>query len=165
SLVSPTAAEQFGTWLCQPALAGKRLDVQVDVSVVPAHWAQKWPKKLASSHGETGYVVMKQSFDPKRKKALAKIGVMASNLHCPVENLKPMRTLFVPHIHAGRESISERAVRVVVIGPDVAGNNQHLGQYARVMPLKSQLKDTVQVRFALPEGGIGMFPLFSLCRA
>ncbi|KAK6988354.1 hypothetical protein R3P38DRAFT_3228921 [Favolaschia claudopus] len=157
-------AEQFGTWLCQPALAGKRLDVQVDVSVVPAHWAQKWPKKLASSHGETGYVVMKQSFDPKRKKALAKIGVMASNLHCPVENLKPMRTLFVPHIHAGRESISERAVRVVVIGPDVAGNNQHLGQYARVMPLKSQLKDAVQVRFALPEGGIGMFPLFSLCR-
>ncbi|KAK7057351.1 hypothetical protein R3P38DRAFT_3168870 [Favolaschia claudopus] len=163
--------ETNGGWLCKQQLKLKRIDVVVDTSFVPPHWAPRWTRDLIKAHGKTGYVVMDEKFNPRTHKAVVKLDPMGHNLFCPVENLRPQRTLYIPYIHDDRDSIAIGNVRVVIIGCDVDGRFAYVGSYARVEPNTARDDGTVRVRFPVNpwtpdvEAPTLRFPLASLCRS
>ncbi|KAK6988868.1 hypothetical protein R3P38DRAFT_3290841 [Favolaschia claudopus] len=160
-----------GGWLMKPELKQKRIDVVVDASFIPPHWAKKWTNDLTMSHGKTGYIVMDEKFNPRTQKAVVKLDPMGFKLFCPVDNLRPQRTLYIPHVHEGRESIARGNVRVIVIGCDMDQRFTYLGSHARVDPGSEREDGSVSVLFPvdpwnpLDAAPSHRFPLKSLCRS
>ncbi|KAK7033847.1 hypothetical protein R3P38DRAFT_2916686 [Favolaschia claudopus] len=157
-----------GQWLSHPALQMKRIDVVIDTTFVPPFWANRWPKELASAGGRTGHIVITPAFQPRKQKIIVKIDPLGFNLYCPVENLRPQRTLYIPFLHEGRECISTTSVRVLIIGCDTAGSLVEVGCYARTVP-DTLLEGSLEVMFPVDAVGNAppkkRFPLVSLCRS
>ncbi|KAJ7886951.1 hypothetical protein B0H13DRAFT_2342691 [Mycena leptocephala] len=128
------SAESNGQWLSQIEVVEKRVDIVVDTSIITPYWMANWSQATTNAHGESGYVIIPPNFKYDKKKATAKMGFPSRNVGVPVNNLRPQRTMFEQHIHAGRESIAAVEVRVIIIGPDVNGDKTHLGEYAQTMP-------------------------------
>ncbi|KAJ7807243.1 hypothetical protein B0H13DRAFT_2386553 [Mycena leptocephala] len=128
------SAESNGQWLTQIELVDKRVDIVVDTSVITPYWHANWSQAASNANGHSGYVIIPPNFKYEKKKANAKLGLPLKNVGIPVNNLRPQRTMYEQHIHAGRESIAAVEVRVIIIGPDVNGDQTHLGEYAQTMP-------------------------------
>jgi hypothetical protein len=167
-------AESNGQWLAQIELVEKRVDIVVDTSVITPYWMANWSQAATNANGQSGYVIIPPDFKYDKKKATAKLGLPLRNVGIPVNNLRPQRTMYDQHIREGRESIATVEVRVIIIGPDVNGDQTHLGEYAQTMPSEDadkrvNLNDVVRVKFAITplrvEPGEGLFPLYSLCRS
>ncbi|KAJ7441446.1 hypothetical protein B0H11DRAFT_1932871 [Mycena galericulata] len=162
-------AERTGTWL--DALAGKRVDIIVDMSLpVPGEYIKKLAKKCKEKHGHDGFVVVQRS-DERGFKQTAFLQRERWSLQFPPMCLRPQRTMFQDQVNLTRECISTVVVRVVIIGPDIWDDTHKLGCYAQTVPNAHQTHGpgVVTVEFEpLVKGGdkpTGHFPLLSLCRS
>ncbi|KAF8194903.1 hypothetical protein K438DRAFT_1761182 [Mycena galopus ATCC 62051] len=124
ALIVPDIGDDNGVWLTRAELVNKRIDVEI---VRVKH--SKFPKLINASstrhEGRTGYLI------PLSEAA------KENTLHA----LKPLR------MTPSRKCISEEKGRVILIGPDVHGSWDRVGQYAEVMPGQSDHPKVVQVRF------------------
>ncbi|KAJ6574192.1 hypothetical protein B0H19DRAFT_1063177 [Mycena capillaripes] len=136
-------------------------------------------RKAREADGEWGYVIMPPFFNPNKTDTHPKMGVMASNLTIPVTQLRLQRTIYEGHRNPDRHCIADAEIRVIVIGPDLAGSDVHIGRYAQTIPSElrdrgppeNRLGEVVHVKFAIdPDAamlvpGKALFPLYSLCRS
>ncbi|KAJ7432854.1 hypothetical protein B0H11DRAFT_1940032 [Mycena galericulata] len=162
-------AERTGTWL--NALAGKRVDIVVDMSLpVPGEYMKKLGKKCTEKHGHDGFVVVQRS-DKRGFKQTALLQRERWSLQFPPMCLRLQRTMFQDKVNLTRECISTVVVRVVIIGPDIWDETRKLGCCAQTIPNAQQTHGpgVVTVEFEpLVKGGhkpTGHFPLLSLCRS
>ncbi|KAJ7619867.1 hypothetical protein DFH06DRAFT_1144320 [Mycena polygramma] len=125
-----------GTWICDPRLVDKRIDVVIDASVV-VPWAEKKNAKALKSGAATGrwgYTIIPHKFKPTSDKAHVKWGPMGHNIQVPAANLVPQRTMIDDH-QRRPWCIADVRTRVVIIGPDAAGNPSLIGMYAQTRPV------------------------------
>ncbi|KAJ7462437.1 hypothetical protein FB451DRAFT_1180730 [Mycena latifolia] len=165
-------AEHDGSWMCDPQLVGKHLDVMVDFSTrAPLNTMARTMKKTG---GTVGYVILKQA--PLRSKLMSTF--LEPTLEGHVDrvflspcNLRPLRTMQKGNWRQ-TDSIMGHAMRAVIIAEDRYGNQAHIGEYTEIIPLKDPTKQDpleVIVRFPCPNWHVkhpkGTYPLTSLCRA
>ncbi|KAJ7602012.1 hypothetical protein DFH06DRAFT_1153215 [Mycena polygramma] len=183
------SGQRNGTWICEPRLVDKRVDVVIDASVVSGAATGRW-----------GYTIIPPTFKPTSDRAHVKWGPMGHNLQVPAANLVPQRTMIDEH-QRRPWCIADVRTRVVIIGPDAAGNPSLIGMYAQTRPVNGiastivhpdlddtppfdsplpvytysnvadmealchRLQELVPVEMAQPDGGAHLFPLYSLCRS
>ena len=76
--------------------------------------------------------------------------VPGKNVKVPIVALRPLRRTPVDGVRGEMCCISARQCRVIVIGPDIKGNRDRIGQYAQTIPphsLSSSGGVVVRVRF------------------
>ncbi|KAJ7605601.1 hypothetical protein DFH06DRAFT_1348571 [Mycena polygramma] len=129
-------SQRNGTWICEPRLVDKRVDVVIDASVV-VPWAEKKNAaaiKSGAATGRWGYTIIPPTFKPTSDRAHVKWGPMGHNLQVPAANLVPQRTMIDEH-QRRPWCIADVRTRMVIIGPDAAGNPSLIGMYAQTRPV------------------------------
>ncbi|KAF8144173.1 hypothetical protein K438DRAFT_1993154 [Mycena galopus ATCC 62051] len=144
ALIVPDIGEDTGVWLTRAEFVHKRIDVKI-LGVQKS----KFPKLINSNgtrhEGRAGYLVPLS--EPVMESTLRTKGIkirvapMSHAAAIPADALKPLRET------PSNKSISEEKGRVIVIGPDVYGSLDRMGQYAETMPGESDHPEVVQVRF------------------
>ncbi|KAJ7070747.1 hypothetical protein C8F01DRAFT_1077163 [Mycena amicta] len=151
---SPPKLEE-ARWLLHPEFIGKRIDLQVgskeDFSAVMRGYgklASKIKDKQISLAGQVGWLLPLTDPVSEVQRAnnlfpfIAPSGTV-QRVNMPLPVLKP-----VHRTNDNKRSIAEVSDRVVIIGPDVNGNPYRIGQYAEVVPGKTEYpKILVRVRF------------------
>jgi hypothetical protein len=100
----------------------KCVDIIVDTSIITPYWMANWSLATTNANGESGYVIILPNFKYDKKKVTTKLGLPLRNIGIPVNNLQPQRIMYEQHIHVGRESIAAVEVWVIIIGPDINGD-------------------------------------------
>ncbi|KAK7027681.1 hypothetical protein R3P38DRAFT_2776742 [Favolaschia claudopus] len=167
-LLNAAPLDEGGQWLCQPNLAGKRLDVVI----LKRTKSQTTSKQLAAA-GCSGYVEVPgrslTAFDLK-KRILVRVGPDAAKVSLEPELLGPLRSTVHPFYSGDDVCISRSAspMRVVIIGPDVHGGVTWSGEYALTTPNTHTAPDVVHVVFPIGSRWHGWalsFHVTSLCRS
>ncbi|KAJ7259109.1 hypothetical protein B0H12DRAFT_1232095 [Mycena haematopus] len=154
--------ETTGAWFTHPEFVNRRIDVKI-LGLGTTRFPKHSPRRTSLYEGETGYLVpfkypvlsgsfTKRNFKVQLDRSTKTVGV-------PADAVRPCRE------NLDGTSIAKTKGRVIVIGPDIAGRDIHIGQYAETMP-GSAPDPQVLVRFQknfAPE--YGTFALSSLCRA
>lgn len=136
--------------------------------VVPAHYAKNMAEKCWDKHGFDGLVVPVDPEGTRGFRPLVRLEREGYHLHFPPQMIRPQRTMYQDQVHLERECISTYVTRVIIIGPDVDGNDGNIGDYAQTMPFSNHTysPDVVEVRIARDwEYRNAYFPLYSLCRS
>ncbi|KAJ7085327.1 hypothetical protein C8R44DRAFT_752926 [Mycena epipterygia] len=146
--------EDNGEWLCLHALAGKRVDVQIQgIEGLADHKAGgfKNSESLRKLEGRTGYLLLGEPVTPGMV-GIKKLRVFAC--------IKPFRGL-------QGMPLTRFKSRVVIIGADIMGNSSFKGLYGETQPPDhDDGAQTVRVRFHhRVESSVPTFPLLSLCQA
>ncbi|KAF8217955.1 hypothetical protein K438DRAFT_1747199 [Mycena galopus ATCC 62051] len=166
ALIVPDIGEDTGVWLTRAEFVHKHIDVKI-LGVQKS----KFPKLINSNgtrhEGRTGYLVPLS--EPVMESTLRTKGIkirvapMSHAAAIPADALKPLRET------PSNKSISEEKGRVIVIGPDVYGSLDRMGQYAETMPGESDHPEVVQVRFVKSASDTvspkGLYAVKCLCRA
>ena len=162
-LIDLSQAQSNGGWLTHRSFVGKRIDVKIigmDKTQIPRFASERSRKH----EGETGYVLpFRKPWTTgmfTRKGFKVQLDAWSMVIVAPADTLRPCREL---NNHA---SIGSQKCRVLVIGPDMTGNEAHIGQYAETRPVKGDTSNFVSVRF-LPNYSVAdaIFDIFSLCRS
>nr|GAT51456.1 predicted protein [Mycena chlorophos] len=149
------------SWLCMPSLVGKRLDVRVFLRNVSPHDALRLAK--------TGYIELEHPLRPNQLDSTVVLHLDRSSCRIKVaaRSLRPITEWLDPTCDR-ITTIAESPVRVIIIGPDVDGCMDHVGDYALVMADGAK-SPVVLLKFARPSTQCWIvtrrYPLHSLCRA
>lgn len=165
----PNIGNDGGAWLCIPKLAGKRVDVKVGHKTGGRiSGAQK------KSEGQWGYIEMEKaltSIDLKPKNTLVvRLGEFGTRLFIEPMFLQPMRTTIHPPQVVSDICISQLDGRVVIIGPDITGDQTWLGEYGKTCVGGTAMgAGYINVRFPREKRDapvvIKTFHVVSLCRS
>ena len=188
-MLQRTLGEETGLWLAHYQLIDKRVDV---FAVMPQELEEinrRLPqlKKDKKINGKTvemsrrertraGYLVPLTEGVPPSKVPGWSVWCKfppSSNAKMCVVTLRPCRQTDIDREHPVAKCISTVRGRVIIIGPDVEGNDARLGDYAETIPGEDGLPTTlVNVRFPKTrdiQGNIvqptGRYHLVCLCRA
>ncbi|KAF7297773.1 hypothetical protein MKEN_01401000 [Mycena kentingensis (nom. inval.)] len=159
-----------GRWLCIPKLAGKR----VDVIVLPIRHG-RITNVQAEAVGRSGFIEI-EAGRPLLDTALkAPLNVYVDGLQKRIRLspkwLAPMRSALQLPVDVNQEDISiaqSGKGRVVIVGPDVRGSVQWLGEYANIVSIGQGPMEVVLVQFPREWWepiSQAYFPLQSLCRS
>ncbi|KAF8139558.1 hypothetical protein K438DRAFT_2117209 [Mycena galopus ATCC 62051] len=166
ALIVPDIGDDNGVWLTRAELVNKRIDVEI---VGVKH--SKFPKLINANgtrhEGRTGYLIplseAVQASTLRTKGIKIRVAPLSHVATIPADALKPLR------LTPTKKCISEEKGRVILIGPDVYGSWDRVGQYAEVMPGQSDHPEVVQVRFVKSDSDAvsptGLYALKCLCRA
>ncbi|KAJ6447902.1 hypothetical protein C8R47DRAFT_1330172 [Mycena vitilis] len=168
--------EATGHWLAQKNLVGKRIDIKIEgVPGCLAQYGRKITGRVLKFEGQRGFVKIDHPL------SVAKIGKellecrtvpMHHPAKVPPPSIKPYR-LAEPDLSGTAHCISSVVGRVIIIGPNVHGYTQRIGEYAETVPTAQALAPLptpiVEVRFPLLPNGERPpnedYHLESLCRA
>ncbi|KAJ7142575.1 hypothetical protein C8R44DRAFT_725915 [Mycena epipterygia] len=159
--------EDNGEWLCVHALAGKRVDVQIQgIEGLTDHKAGgfKNSESLRKLEGRTGYLLLAEPVTPGmvgiKKLRVFAVGKNMTAHNVPAHCIKPFRGL-------QGMPLTRFKSRVVIIGVDIMGNSLFKGLYGETQPPDhDDGAQTVRVRFHhRVESSVPTFPLLSLCQA
>jgi hypothetical protein len=158
--------------LLQPEFVNKRIDVKVTgvKGCLNTH-SKKINTQTFAAKGKVGYlspfpVPIKQA-KLDRDNLEVRLEPMSHPRIIPPGPIRPHRRT-VPDPTTGLDQCISAAVgRVIIIGPDVFGSRQRVGQYAETIPASIQHGSlVVEVRFPLESGGRppnGTYHLECLC--
>ncbi|KAF8188312.1 hypothetical protein K438DRAFT_1972510 [Mycena galopus ATCC 62051] len=145
ALIVPDIGEDNGVWLTRAEFVNKRIDVKI-VGVKKS----QFPKAIKENTLRT-------------KGIKIRVVPMSHVAIIPADTLKPLRET------PSQKCIGEEKGRVIIIGPDVYGSVDRMGQYAETMPGQSDHPEVVQVRFVKSDSDAvsprGLYALKCLCRA
>jgi hypothetical protein len=160
--------------LLQPEFVNKRIDVKVvDVKACLNTHLRKINTKTFAAEGKVGYLspfpVPVNETKLNRDNLEVRLEPMSHPTMIPPGAIRPHRRT-VPDPTTGLDQCISAAVgRVIIIGPDVYGSRQRVGQYAETIPASIQHgSPVVEVRFPLESGGRppnGTYHLECLCRS
>lgn len=167
----PSHGEDGGRWLQIPNLVGKRLDVVV----MPKTRGRPSFIQMASAD-QIGYIEIQEpiteawlSASPdKMKTVTVRIGQGCKKVKLQPCWLKPCRTTeHPPQVVAKGIPITQCMVRVVIIGPDIDGDNAHRGEYGMTWPGTDpgQVLVSFQRRCVKDPEHSATYRIDSLCRA
>ncbi|KAJ7865239.1 hypothetical protein B0H13DRAFT_2353077 [Mycena leptocephala] len=166
--------ETNGGWLLQPEFVNKRIDVKVvDVKACLNTHLRKINTKTFAAEGKVGYLspfpVPVNETKLNRDNLEVRLEPMSHPTMIPPGAIRPHRRT-VPDPTTGLDQCISAAVGpVIIIGPDVYGSRQRVGQYAETIPASIQHGSlVVEVRFPLESGGRppnGTYHLECLCRS
>ncbi|KAF8203431.1 hypothetical protein K438DRAFT_1964916 [Mycena galopus ATCC 62051] len=129
ALIVPDIGDDNGVWLTRAELVNKHIDIEI---VGVKH--SKFPKLINASEA-----VKENTLRIKGIKI--QVAPLSHAATIPADALKPLR------MTPSQKCISEEKGHVILIGPDVHGSWDRVGQYAEVMPGQSDHPEVVQVRF------------------
>ncbi|KAF7294375.1 ATP-dependent DNA helicase [Mycena chlorophos] len=147
-------------WLAQSALVMKRLDVFVtgvgNCRLTAVRERALW---------KMGFIELSEALTDTTMDTLITVHMDEDcrKVTIPARCLNPART------HKGENgkeiNLGQRPARVVIIGPDVNGDETRVGEYAQVYVVGDGTDSVVEVRFAGEVSEAGRYPLESLCRS
>ena len=118
-----------GTWLLDPRLVGKKLDVRIQGTTDPPFQGGKF-------EGRLGFTVLTKSPRNVMDSNIVKLGYSENRLLFQAQHLVPETTTerdpFVNR-EAAVSIASVVGMRVVIIGPDLEGNSSWIGDYGFVV--------------------------------
>ncbi|KAJ7794669.1 hypothetical protein B0H13DRAFT_2393319 [Mycena leptocephala] len=171
---APFIGETNGGWLLQPEFVNKRIDVKVTgvKGCLPTH-AKKINPKTFVAEGKVGYLtpfpVPLNQTKLDRENLEVRLESMSHPTKIPPGAIRPHRRTLPDPTTGLDQCISAAVGRVIIIGPDVFGSRQRVGQYAETIPASIQHgSPVVDVRFPLESGGRppkGTYHLKCLCRS
>ncbi|KAJ7240119.1 hypothetical protein B0H12DRAFT_1074831 [Mycena haematopus] len=141
----PDIGETTGRWLAHPKMVWKRIDVQV-CSAETILELRKMPNvgnragvKVLKVAGLEGYL---RPFghavtEDKAYAAVLEFLGPGRDARVPIVALRPLRQTPINGGRGEMRCISARKCRVIIIGPDVEGNRDRIGEYAETMPESS----------------------------
>ncbi|KAF8180491.1 hypothetical protein K438DRAFT_1768399 [Mycena galopus ATCC 62051] len=150
--------ELDGRWLCLPGLVNKRVDVVLKDIASSENRYFRPKKRILTCEGRVGYLALDEPFHEEdlNKKMIRVWAVGPNGTNHPVRGpcIRPMRQM------EDGTPIHRVVSRVVIIGPDTAGNISKLGCYGECAPHNDQV---AAVKFQNSEWYF--FPSSSLCRS
>ncbi|KAF8135957.1 hypothetical protein K438DRAFT_1786659 [Mycena galopus ATCC 62051] len=165
-LTQSHVGEDNGVWLTRAEFVNKRIDVKI-IGVKKSQFPKLINAKGIQYQAHTGYLVPLS--EAVKENTLHTKGIkirvvpMSHVAIIPADALKPLRET------PSQKCIGEEKGRVMIIGPDVYGSVNHMGQYAETMPGQSDDPAVVQVRFVKSDSDAvsprGLYALKCLCRA
>ncbi|KAF7371738.1 hypothetical protein MVEN_00030300 [Mycena venus] len=124
--------ELDGRWLCLPGLAHKRVDVILKDIVGSENRYFRPKKRILGCEGRSGYLALDLPFreEDLNQKTIRVWAVGPNGTNHPVRGpcIRPMRYM------ADGTPINQVVTRVVIIGPDIAGDVSQLGCYGEARP-------------------------------
>jgi hypothetical protein len=158
-------SSSLGEWLLDMRLLRKRLDVRIEGTTTTLSYYGRY-------EGQCGYTVLTKTPSDVNVTVPVKVGFTESRIFLPLHHLSPQRTTerpgFVP-AKAAHPIVSAVGERVVIIGVDLEGNSELVGNYALVIHCPWQLASgqaCVQVSSRGSFWGrFGYFDQMSLCRS
>ncbi|KAJ7601465.1 hypothetical protein DFH06DRAFT_1154029 [Mycena polygramma] len=168
--------EATGHWLLHDELVGKRIDIKIEgVAGCLGQYGRIVTHKVLAHEGKRGFVNIAQPLSAAEidKKLLeCRTVPMHHPAKVPPASIKPYR-LSEPDSSGTAHCISSVVGRVIIIGPNVSGYTDRIGQYAETVPSAPAHAPLptpiVEVRFPLTPSGERPpneeYHLESLCRA
>jgi len=149
-----------GTWLLDPRLVGKKLDVRIQGTTDPPFQGGKF-------EGRLGFTVLTKPPRNVTDSNIVKLGYSENRLLFQAQHLVP-ETTTERDVFVNREvAVSITAVagtRVVIIGPDLEGNSSWIGHYGFIVQCPYPLEPgQACVQDLLAQ--YHYFPVTSLCRS
>jgi hypothetical protein len=163
----PTVIPVLGDWLLDPRLVGKKLDVRVKGTILPL-----WQKGRYKN--EIGSIWLKKPLKTVCDSVAVKIGYTQGRVFFRACHLLPEHTTRQPRPFPELATPELRltsglGMRVVIIGADLVGNSDFIGQYAYILHCPYRLEGwqaCVQVAVGQSHAGcIGYYIEDSLCRS
>ncbi|KAJ7454004.1 hypothetical protein B0H11DRAFT_2245128 [Mycena galericulata] len=166
---SASLGEDGGRWLCIPGLVGKRVDV-----VLMLKMSGRSSGIQIEYAGHSGFIELEEPITEAwlararhMKSVTVRIGPQCKIIKIEPKWLKPCRTTRHPPQVMEDVPITQCRGRVVIIGPDIDGDERHKGEYGETFPGNED--DRVLVSFARssvqdpPQSAV--YHILSLCRA
>ncbi|KAJ7033479.1 hypothetical protein C8F04DRAFT_1396093 [Mycena alexandri] len=158
--------EDNGRWLCIPRLQGKRVDVRVRLKTA----GKRVSGAQVAAAGQSGFIELSHALTESALNTpmSVRVGEFGKKVQIEPRWLIPVRTTLNPPWNNADASIVTARERVVIIGPDEAGERDREGDYAETCPNTEQTGNVVWVRFERVEGVDGewrKYPVESLCRS
>lgn len=156
-----------GEWLFDARLVHKKLDVRISGTTQPVWRNGRYEHRA-------GFIVLRMPLKSESDSITVKVGYMQSQVSFRPYHLSPEITM---HQEGPGSQIVESAIpmtsvlgtRVVIIGPDVIGASNYIGQYALIIYAPYQLnhgETCIQIINGERDAGfIGYFHQTSLCRS
>ncbi|KAF8147187.1 hypothetical protein K438DRAFT_1780270 [Mycena galopus ATCC 62051] len=165
-LTQSHVGEDNGVWLTRAEFVNKRIDVKI-VGVKKSQFPKLINAKGIQYEAHTGYLApLSEAIKEntlRTKGIKIRVVPMSHVAIIPADTLKPLRET------PSQKCIGEEKGRVIIIGPDVYGSVDRMGQYAETMPGQSDHPEVVQVRFVKSDSDAvsprGLYALKCLCRA
>jgi hypothetical protein len=157
----------LGEWLLDPRLVGKKLEVRVRGTITP-------PWQRGRYENDIGIVELKNPLKTVSDSIAVKIGYTQGRVFFRACHLLPEHTTQQPRPFPEVSTPELRlanspGMRVVIIGVDLVGNSDCIGQYAYIVRCPYRLEEwqtCVQVAIGQSHTGhIGYYTEDSLCRS
>lgn len=154
-------------WLRDPRLLFKKLDVRVQGTTSYPPW------QGGKFEGELGWLILTKPVTTLLDSVYVKTGFYENRAPLQIRHLIPERSTRVPTFFSNHTPDEESVftitgVRVVIIGPDLAGNTSYIGDYAVVRLYKGLAANVRMVQIASPGprwADYAFFDIDSVCRS
>ena len=157
-----------GTWLLDPRLTFKKIDVRIQGTLQPLWQNGRYENQL-------GFTVLTEALLTVESPVLVKVGYEEKRISFQAQHLTPETTTEEPlpsFIQLNKQPhsiVSAVGTRVLIIGPDLTGSLDYIGQYAVITqcqwPLECGQACTYITTTGPFWGACVYFHIDSLCRS